>query len=361
MLVGACGAWFRLAFAGLVMCIASGVLLFSPGAEAASDAAAQTGVERRDCVVPPDIASTRPDAGGPPSRVAVGLRLLDITKISDVNESVTVDFLVSRKWTDPRLAALAGCRVALADIWSPALALVNSGRVFPSLPERAEVGPNGAIQTFQRYNGSLSFPHTLYEFPFDRHAVGISLVPVDGASDQVTLAVDPEVSGRRDTGFTIPDWTIGAATAAIVPTQIEFLDQTVDRYDFEIAAARRSQYFVVQVIVPLTLIVIMSWMVFWISPAHFGPQIGMSATSVLTLIAFHFAMQSILPPVTYMTTLGRFIFASTVLVFVALLQSVTTSYLVGHGKEEIAFRMDRICRWLFPGIFVVMSAFVFLT
>ncbi len=350
-------AWFYPALAGLLVCIVAAFLLFSGGAEAASEVSAVP----RDCAVPADIASTRPDADGPPTRVAVGLRLFDITKISDVNESVTVDFLVSQKWIDPRLAPLAGCRVALADVWSPALGFVNAGRVFPSLLERAHVGPNGDINAFQRYNGSLSFPHTLYRFPFDRHTIRISLIPVNDTSDQVTLAVDPEVSGRRDIEFTIPDWTIGPAKAETVPTKVHFLDQTVDRYVFEIAAARRSQYFVVQVIIPLTLIVIMSWTVFWISPAHFGPQIGMSATSVLTLIAFHFAMQAILPPVIYMTTLGRFIFASTILVFVALLQSVTTSYLVGHGKKEIAFRIDRICRWLFPGIFVVISAFVFLT
>jgi hypothetical protein len=133
--------------------------------------------------VPADIASTRPDADRQPTRVAVGLRLFDIVRISDVDESVTVDFLVSQKWTDPRLAPLAGCRVALADIWSPDLGFVNAGRVFPSLPDHAQIGPDGEVSTIQRYNGSLSFPHALYRFPFDRHTIRISLVPVDDASD----------------------------------------------------------------------------------------------------------------------------------------------------------------------------------
>ena len=40
------------------------------------------------------------------------------------------------------------------------------------------------------------------------------------------------------------------------------------------------------IIVPLILIVMMSWVVFWIDPRDFGPQMGMATASVFTLIAF---------------------------------------------------------------------------
>ena len=120
-----------------------------------------------DCSVPEGALRDRPDADGPPTRVSVGVRLLDVTKIEDVNELVTLDLVVVRQWRDSRLASLAGCELEIAKIWTPDLTIRNSGRVFPLLPERAAIGPGGAVNYVQRYTGALAFPHHLAEFPFD--------------------------------------------------------------------------------------------------------------------------------------------------------------------------------------------------
>ena len=55
----------------------------------------------------------------------------------------------------------------------------------------------------------------------------------------------------------------------------------------------------------MTLIVMMSWVVFWIDPAKFGPQIGLSVTAMLTLIAFQFTLTTSLPKVGYFTVLDQ--------------------------------------------------------
>lgn len=103
----------------------------------------------------------------------------------------------------------------------------------------------------------------------------------------------------------------------------------------------------------------MSWIVFWINPIQFGPQIGMSATAMLTLIAFHFTMRSMLPPVNYSTVMDRFIMWSTVLVFLALIESVATAWLIAYGKPEKALRLDQSCRWFFPVALIILATVVF--
>ena len=114
-----------------------------------------------------------------------------------------------------------------------------------------------------------------------------------------------------------------------------------------------------KIIVPLSLIVFMSWTVFWINPAQFGPQIGLSATSMLTLIAFQFATTSMVPALGYFTTLDEFITGSTIVVFAALCQSLTTSYLVSQDREKLALRIDRISRFVFPLGFTALLLAVF--
>ena len=74
---------------------------------------------------------------------------------------------------------------------------------------------------------------------------------------------------------------------------------------------------------------------------------------MLTLIAFIFATTEMVPKLGYLTLLDRFIAGSTILVFLALLESLTTIYLVSQEKKELAMRIDNISRFVFPITFGV--------
>ena len=102
------------------------------------------------------------------------------------------------------------------------------------------------------------------------------------------------------------------------------------------------------------MIVIMSWLVFWIEARELGSQLSLAATSMLTLIAFQFAMNDILPKIGYLTSMDEYVLASSVFVFVALLEALVTSRLAADGRVRLADRIDRTCRWLFPGIYVLV-------
>jgi hypothetical protein len=108
-----------------------------------------------------------------------------------------------------------------------------------------------------------------------------------------------------------------------------------------------------KVILPLFLIVLMSWSVFWIDPSSAGTQIAVATTSMLTLIAYRFAIDSQVPKVSYLTKMDQFIVVGTVLVFLTLMQVVLTSRLAQLGREKLAKRIDRFSRLIFPGMFVV--------
>ena len=105
---------------------------------------------------------------------------------------------------------------------------------------------------------------------------------------------------------------------------------------------------------PLVLIVIMSWAVFWINPKEAGTQISISTASMLTLIAYRFTVDLLVPKVSYMTRLDLFILGSTFLVFFSLLQVVLTSSLMRNGKDNLSLKIDHYCRFLFPILFAVV-------
>jgi len=122
------------------------------------------------------------------------------------------------------------------------------------------------------------------------------------------------------------------------------------RFALVISTQRIATYYLWKVMLPLCLIVVMPWAVFWINPARFGPQIGLSATSMLTLIAFMFATTNMVPKLGYFTTLDLFVVGSTVLVFLALVESLATSYVVSIDREDLGLRIDRGSRLVFPAV-----------
>jgi hypothetical protein len=57
--------------------------------------------------------------------------------------------------------------------------------------------------------------------------------------------------------------------------------------------------------------------------------------------------------------MDKFTFASSVVVLVALAEAVLTSNLHTTGRTEAALRVDKVSRWLFPAVFVVIVVWAF--
>ncbi|MDP2828457.1 MAG: hypothetical protein Q8O37_07610 [Sulfuricellaceae bacterium] len=109
-----------------------------------------------------------------------------------------------------------------------------------------------------------------------------------------------------------------------------------------------------KVIIPLLLIVMMSWLVFWIDQSLGNAKISVAVTSMLTLIAYRFAIGNEVPKLPYLTSLDAFILVSTILVFLALIEVIVTNVLLHQKRENLALAIDHYCRPLFPISFVLL-------
>jgi hypothetical protein len=315
--------------------------------------------EDDSCAILNVRTDVRPDADGPPTEIAVGIRMIDLMEISDVRQMLTGDLAVVLSWTDPRLAHLAGCEISLDDIWSPGLVFSNSGRRFLDRPRETGIGPSGQVRYVQRYSGTFATYHNLRDFPFDKQTFRVSLFSLEWSEKDVQLVVDEKVTGRREQ-LNISNWIVESVEGTINRDYFDATDDFHSRYDYLISGHRVTGYYLWKIILPLCLIVAMSWCVFWVNPAQHGPQIGLSATSMLTLIAFIFATTNMVPELGYLTLLDRFIVGSTVLVFLALLECLTTINLVSNEKRELATRIDRLSRLVFPIAFAIIIISVFI-
>jgi hypothetical protein len=122
-------------------------------------------------------------------------------------------------------------------------------------------------------------------------------------------------------------------------------------FSIEFTAERRAHHFVIKVILPLILIVMMSWAVFWIEPNDANTQMAVAVTAMLTLIAYRFAIDSDVPKLPYLTRMDAFVLMSSLLVFFSLIEVMITTKLANRGRMELARTIDRRCRWVFAGLF----------
>jgi hypothetical protein len=270
-------------------------------------------------------------------------------------------------WRDPRLAvgAVANARpratkrVDAGKIWTPRIFFENALEQPSYHHEPAvEVDDRGVVTSFVILTGKFSAPMNLRQFPFDRQVLGVRIGPFEDES-VVKFVVKPEmllVSKRASA----TDWTI-EGTAARVESHVYVAGEGIySRYENEVSVARRATFYVWRVMLPLTLLVLVSWAVFWFEPAGLQPQISTCMASLIALVAFNFTTDFSLPKVAYLTLIDKhaligFGFVSASVVLVTLIHVALT-----RNHLQVALSIQRVARWAFPAaylVFIVISRF----
>ena len=201
---------------------------------------------------------------------------------------------------------------------------------------RTEVEQKITIRTLQTKAVGGFEPVKEIEFIADEYGTGLS--------EELSLA-----------GWTV-DREVPFSTSAY---RIAGRRAELSEFDFELTARRLAGFYIWRVVVPLLLIIFMSWTVFYIDPNELESQITISVTSILTVIALQFTFVGILPKVSYLTRLDKFIQGATILIFLALIESITTSALTLGGKHALARRFDNWSRIIFPITLILFVIFSF--
>ena len=310
----------------------------------------------------------RPGADNGPTQVSVGIWMVDITSIDSAQQDFTAEIAIVLRWKDPRLAHTWNgiVRYPLEQVWHPRIAVVNeTSSVTRKFPDLVEVEPDGRVSYRQRYAGAFSQALRLRSFPFDRQTFRVQFVAVRYRANEIQFVPDQDWvdNGLKQAAgiapsITLPDWTIEKWSTKLLPYVLAPGFEYTG-YAFEFTASRNVEYYVLKVILPLVLIVMMSWCVFWTDPMNSNTQFSIAVTSMLTLIAYRYAADSQLPRLPYMTRLDVFFLSSTFLVFFSLIEVLVTTILENNKQKARAKQIDCHCRTIFPAIFLIASIAIF--
>lgn len=311
--------------------------------------------------VPPGArtAPARPDPDGTPTRVTVGIFVLDVIEIDDPSQEFTADIFWRLQWRDERLA-LAGREggsqervMPISEIWTPGLTALNRREVTALLPEVARVDAQGTVTYEQRVFGTFGARLDLREFPADTQTLEARVVSYHYSPQELGLEIDPKSGMLPEPS--IVGWRLEAGEPELEPLVVLGAVRDFAGLTFRLRAERETAHYVLSVAIPLLLIAGMAWSVFWIPPQFLPSQTSVSTASVFTLIAFRFSVKLSLPEISYLTLADQFVLAVTFLVFGALATAIVTGRLAKTGREEQANTIDRWARWIYLAAFLFIA------
>jgi hypothetical protein len=288
--------------------------------------------------------------------VEIKIVLLDVDEVNNVKQNFTANLATAMHWQDHSLVHDGPGSISrpLADVWHPSIQILNQQRIIATFPQVVEIDPNGAVTYRQRYWGNFSQPLKLKSFPFDTQRLKLTLANIGFGMRSVRLIPSPD-SGIAEQ-FSVPDWKVTGWDFVALNLPIEENDTQVKGMVFSLDVKRDTSFFKYKVILPLVLIVMMSWMVFWIDPSLVATQISVSVTAMLTMIAYRFALSGLVPRLVFLTSLDFFVLVSTLTVFMSMLEVLYTAHLATHDQIEKARLVDRHARWVVPLIYVGLAA-----
>jgi len=300
-----------------------------------------------------------PGENGRRIRVSIGIYLVDFARINLREESFDMAGYLDTAWVDPTLALNPEeskgrvRRYRPGQIWSPALEFVNAvEQVTTEREGDLYVADDGNVSQRVRFSHKFQSPLKLKRFPFDSQTLAILVTPFDPFARDIDLVKDPRRVGRLEEA-SATDWEIGEVKARVekVPGGGDG-----ERFVFEVNVARRATFYVWRVLLPMTLLVMASWTVFWFEPVGLQPQISTGLAILLSLVTFTYAIDFSLPKVAYLTFIDRYTLTSFTFVLLTILTVAAIHVIVQARGAEGAGRIQRNARVLFPIGFVLAVA-----
>ncbi|CAG9563557.1 unnamed protein product [Danaus chrysippus] len=275
----------------------------------------------------------RPNFGGEPLYVGMDLTIASFDAISEVNMDYTITLYLNQYWKDERLGfgmqdevlTLSG---DFADkIWVPDTFFANDKNSFlHDVTERnklVRLGGDGGVTYGMRFTATLACMMDLHYYPLDSQNCTVEIESYGyTVSDVVMYWKDTPVRGVEDAE--LPQFSIlGHETN---DRKEKLATGVYQRLSLSFKLRRNIGYFVFQTYLPSILIVMLSWVSFWINHEATSARVALGITTVLTMTTISTGVRSSLPRISYVKAIDIYLVMCFVFVFAALLEYAAVNY-----------------------------------
>jgi len=345
--------------------------LGAPEVTAAADDLTCSGKPRSDYSLANSAGNNMfdPPPGNEATQIDVGFHLTSLSDIDVISSRFRFEGYAVFEWCDPRQAfdeTIEGrsthvvfgekTQDSIKDLWIPDVAVADSFGGTSNTSRRTEIAADGTVQLSGIFSSVVAARFDLRRFPFDKQSLAIGMESFSFNSDVVTLrAMEDLVSYDKD--LYLPEWRVRSLTVSTVESGQVRDRVPFSRVIFEANVERETGYYLVKLSIPLMLIVMLSWSVFWMRGESLGGRMRISSTAFLTIVAYQFAVSGDLPKVAYLTLMDKLMITSFILIALTALENMV-AVSMNERNPDVAEKLDRRSRWVFPLAYVATIATV---
>ncbi|XP_077979472.1 glycine receptor subunit alpha-2-like [Glandiceps talaboti] len=286
---------------------------------------------------------------GSPVMIQTGMWITDIFSVSEVSMDYGITMFLVQEWLDSRLMFNGSDDIDLRagsdlmkSIWKPDSYFVNQrrGAVHDVIMQNSQmrVFKDGHIFYDLRLSLTLTCFMELQRFPIDKQVCNIIFESFGYTSKDVIF--EWNTRGVTMDNILMADFIIGDPS----------MSEELQKYPFGVYSRLKSTFvlerklifYILEHYVPSTLLVILSWVSFWIGTQSTPARASIGITTVLTLTTLTSGTRVNLPKVAYVKAIDIWMFTCSFFVFAALLEFAIVMYLdklcTGKHKKNTSLR-----------------------
>ncbi|MEM9607231.1 MAG: hypothetical protein AAGA99_07385 [Actinomycetota bacterium] len=291
--------------------------------------------------------------------VRADLQLVDVASLSASEHRFDVVADFAAVWCDPRRLDSVVEIVDESASWLPTIRIADAVGPRETLDWDVTDDGSGTVRYEERFRVEVVWTGNIRMFPLDRHSIELRVVPERNqilVRDADLIRIEHDLAAGRSPN----DWRWNTDSLTL---------ESVVGGDLVVTSTvtRRPIGYAINVLLPMVLIVTVSWSVFLMSPKAQHERTTILVTMFLALVAFDFVSNEVVPAVPYTTLLDGAVLTSYSFLLVALLATAANNALVGveaHTARPVALRrmlgsrgLHRwFRRWFLPAYATALAA-----
>ncbi|HPG58942.1 MAG TPA: hypothetical protein PKW98_14075 [Candidatus Wallbacteria bacterium] len=288
------------------------------------------------------------------NEVKVGAYVLNYKNLNINNGTCTIDFYFWLIWSNPELDPLQ-------------FEVMNAAVDYKDLISDETVEVEGRTFKWVNYRivATTSNDFNFKNYPLDKQAVNIEIEDKELDISKMNYVIST-YENSIDSRAKIQGWEIRDKDCHITThkydTNFGFTPENAassdySRYVLKTVISRPYFSSMLKVMLPLTVILSLSFISFFLSLDKYSQRISLAVSTVYTSVAFHINLSAAIPQVSYLTLADRLMISIYFMLAVSIVSIVAMTVLVDKKKDELALKINRILIILFPVLcFVVISS-----
>ncbi|XP_055689200.1 glutamate-gated chloride channel isoform X2 [Lutzomyia longipalpis] len=270
-----------------------------------------------------------------PAVVRINLFVRSIATISDIKMEYSVQLTFREQWLDERLkfndvgGRLKYLTLTEANrVWMPDLFFSNEKEghfhniIMPNVYIR--IFPFGSVLYSIRISLTLACPMNLKLYPLDRQVCSLRMASYGWTTDDLVFLWKEGDPVQVVKNLHLPRFTLEKFLTDYCNSKTNTGEYSCLKVD--LLFKREFSYYLIQIYIPCCMLVIVSWVSFWLDQGAVPARVSLGVTTLLTMATQTSGINASLPPVSYTKAIDVWTGVCLTFVFGALLEFALVNY-----------------------------------